>query len=773
MFNEFYRGKRVLVTGHTGFKGGWLSLWLNRLGAKVWGLSLPAPSNPNFHDIISGHAFKGEIECDIRNLEALSKAVKKVMPDLIFHLAAQPLVRLSYAQPLETFQTNALGTANLLEAVRKAELPCPVVVVTSDKCYENREWEFAYRENDPLGGHDVYSMSKAATELVAQAWNRSFFQPNEKLGPVVTVRAGNVIGGGDYAADRILPDCIRALIAKKPILVRNPHAVRPWQHVLECLSGYLWLATKLDRNDKSSRFVGAFNFGPEPSSRQPVRNLVEEVLANWPGKWVDSSDPKSVHEATLLTLSIEKAGALLRWSPAWDFQEAVGRSVAWYHARHAAKNNDMLTFSDAQIDAYEESARHKKIPWALTLNFKCRSCGSGNGTLILDLGIQPLANNLLRPEDLSRPEPKFPLRLAVCRSCWLLQIVDLVPPVQLFSEYLYFSSFSDLMLRHARQAAERYIKDFSLGQKSFVVEVASNDGYFLQYFKGAGVPCLGIEPAANIAKVAQEKGIETLVNFFGGEVAKNVASAGRPADLILGNNVFAHAPDINDFAAGLRALLKPKGRIILEFPYAVDFIEKTEFDTIYHEHVFYFNLTTLKPLFERHGLNIFHVERLPIHGGSLRLFACHTGARPVQSSVADLLAEERRKGVPSLAWYEGFANQVLEIKNSLRELLHNLKQQKKSVAAYGASAKGSTLLNFFGLGREQLDFAADRSTYKQGRLTPGTHIPIVPPEQLLKKLPDYTLLLTWNFADEILEQQKAYRAKGGKFIIPIPKVTVV
>lgn len=409
----------------------------------------------------------------------------------------------------------------------------------------------------------------------------------------------------------------------------------------------------------------------------------------------------------------------------------------------------------------------------MNFHFQCRSCGSAQGALILDLGIQPLANNLLRPEDLSKPEPKFPLRLAVCQSCWLLQIVDLVPPVQLFSEYLYFSSFSDLMLRHARQAAERYIKEFSLSKQSFVAEVASNDGYFLQYFHGAGVPCLGIEPAANIAKVAQEKGIETLVNFFGSEVAKKLAASGRQADLILGNNVFAHAPDTNDFVAGLGALLKPKGRIVLEFPYAMDFIEKTEFDTIYHEHVFYFSLTALMPLFERHGLNIFHVERLSIHGGSLRLFACHAGAHAAQASVAALLAEEQRKGVPSVAWYEGFTDKVLEIKKSLLDLLHDLKRQKKSVAAYGASAKGSTLLNFFGLGHEQLQFAADRSTYKQGRLTPGTHIPIVPPEQLLEKMPDYTLLLTWNFADEILEQQKAYRAKGGKFIIPIPKVTVV
>src|SRR5215475_6080407 len=305
--------------------------------------------------------------------------------------------------------------------------------------------------------------------------------------------------------------------------------------------------------------------------------------------------------------------------------------------------------------------------------FQCRSCGSRQGVLVLDLGIQPLANNLLREQDLSKPEPKFPLQLAVCQSCWLLQITDLVPPTQLFSEYLYFSSFSDALLRHAREAAERYIREFSLNGQSHVVEIASNDGYLLQNFTKAKIPCLGIEPAANIAKVAREKGIETLVEFFGNDVAKKLAASGKKADLILGNNVFAHAPNINDFVAGLKTLLQPKGRIILEFPYGIDLIEHTEFDTIYHEHVFYFTVTALQPLFVRHGLGIFRVERLPIHGGSLRLFASHTGAHAIEDSARNLLAEERRKGADSLRYYEGFANQVLEIKQALLDLLAKLK----------------------------------------------------------------------------------------------------
>ncbi len=409
----------------------------------------------------------------------------------------------------------------------------------------------------------------------------------------------------------------------------------------------------------------------------------------------------------------------------------------------------------------------------MSLDFQCRSCDSRNGTLLLDLGLQPLANNLLRPEDLGRPEPKFPLRLAVCQSCWLMQITDLVPPVDLFSEYLYFSSFSDALLRHSREAVECHIRNFGLNEQSHVVEIASNDGYLLQNFLNAKVPCLGIEPAANIAKVAREKGIETLVEFFGKKLATRLAADGRQADLVLGNNVFAHAPDTNDFGAGLQTLLKPSGRVVLEFPYGVEFIEHTEFDTIYHEHVFYFTLTALQPLFERHGLTIFRIERLPIHGGSLRLFAGHRGAHAVEASVTGLLAEEKQKGVNSPSWYEGFAQQAQGIKRDLVELLARLKSEGRRVAAYGASAKGSTLLNFCGVGPDALEFVVDRSTYKQGRLTPGTHLPIVPPEELLKRQPDYTLLLTWNFADEILAQQAAYRDAGGQFIVPIPKVRVV
>lgn len=409
-------------------------------------------------------------------------------------------------------------------------------------------------------------------------------------------------------------------------------------------------------------------------------------------------------------------------------------------------------------------------------SFCCRSCGSTRAHTVLDLGLQPLANNLLRPEDLGAEEPRFPLVMAVCNDCWLLQITETVPPVKLFTEYLYFSSVSDALLNHARNAAQRYRQDYQLDSKSLVVEVASNDGYLLQNFVEASIPCLGVEPARNIAEVARERGIPTWNQFFNTSTALEIVAQKGAADLILGNNVFAHAPDTNDFVAGLATLVKPHGRIVLEFPYACDLVEHLEFDTIYHEHVFYFSLTALVPLFRRHDLEIFHAERIPIHGGSLRIFVGKSGAHSVTNAVTQLLAEERTKGVDTPNYYENFSRKVLALKAELLKLIGDLRSQGHRLCAYGASAKGSTLLNFYGLGREGvdcLDFVVDRSAAKQGRLTPGTHLPILPVEELMTRKPRHALLLTWNFSEEILRQQQAWRDAGGKFILPIPEVKIV
>lgn len=364
-FLNAYAGRRVLVTGHTGFKGSWLSLWLHTLGAHVIGFSLPPTAPPNLHEVVREGGFAQEFFADIRDAQAVTEAVRTAQPDFIFHLAAQPLVRLSYAEPVETFEVNVMGTVRLLEAVRAAGLACPVLVVTSDKCYENRGWEWGYRETDPLGGHDVYSMSKAATELVAQAWRRSFFQTDSRLGPLATVRAGNVIGGGDYAADRIVPDCVRALLAGQPIGIRSPRATRPWQHVLDCLSGYLWLGAKLAGPAPEARLADAFNFGPDARSNQPVAALVREFLQHWPGEWRDESRADAPHEANFLHLSTDRATQWLGWSPTWDFGTAVRETARWYHARHVARA-DMTAFSRGQIASFTAAATARGLTWART-----------------------------------------------------------------------------------------------------------------------------------------------------------------------------------------------------------------------------------------------------------------------------------------------------------------------------------------------------------------------------------------------------------------------
>ena len=411
----------------------------------------------------------------------------------------------------------------------------------------------------------------------------------------------------------------------------------------------------------------------------------------------------------------------------------------------------------------------------------CRACGAARLVPVLSLGSTPLANALPSREDLARPEATFPLDLVLCEACALVQITETVSPETLFRDYLYFSSFSDTMIEHARVLARRLTSARSLGAGSLVMEIASNDGYLLQHYMALGVPVLGIEPARNVARVAVEaRGVPTLVDFFGRELAVRVAAEGHRADVVHANNVLAHVADLGGVVAGIRAVLKDAatspglpGVAVVEAPYLRDMIDGTEFDTIYHEHLCYFSLTALDKLFERHDMRIVDVERLAIHGGSLRIFAAPGRGGAAGENVTRLLREEAvlRMGEP--AYYAGFAGRVERLKRELRSLLAQLKREGKRVAAYGASAKGSTLLNYVGVGAETIDFVADRSRHKQGRFTPGTHIPIVGPEELSVRNPDYTLLLTWNFADEILHQQAEYRAQGGRFIVPVPDVRVV
>jgi SAM-dependent methyltransferase len=402
----------------------------------------------------------------------------------------------------------------------------------------------------------------------------------------------------------------------------------------------------------------------------------------------------------------------------------------------------------------------------------CRSCAAPGLVSVLDLGTTPLANRLPTEAELAEPEPAYPLHLVFCPACALLQIDHSVSPDILFRDYLYFSSVSPALVQHAERNVLQQVGRMTLGPESLVIEAASNDGYLLQFFQQRGIPVLGIEPARNIAKVARERGIPTVDEFFGSELAGRLAAEGKRADLFMGNNVLAHVPDLNGFVAGIKTLLKPDGRSVIEAPYAKDMLDHVEFDTIYHEHLCYFTLTALDRLFRRHGMEVVDVERVAIHGGTIRFTAAHAGADRPSRAVIALLAEEQAWGADRLEGYTGFARRVEDLKRDLLQRLAALKSEGKRVAAYGASAKGSTLLNYFGIGRETIDFVVDRSPHKQGRYTPGTHLPILPAEKLTEAMPDYVLLLTWNFVDEILAQQAEYRGRGGKFLIPIPEVRV-
>jgi SAM-dependent methyltransferase len=405
----------------------------------------------------------------------------------------------------------------------------------------------------------------------------------------------------------------------------------------------------------------------------------------------------------------------------------------------------------------------------------CRFCGARLRHTFVDLGMSPLCQTHISPEQLNWMEPFYPLHAFVCEGCFLVQLEEYVSPTELFTEYAYFSSYSDSWVEHARRYAEAMIRRLGLDAQSRVVELASNDGYLLQHFVRAGIPVLGVEPAANVAQVAVQKGIPTLVRFFGRDTAREIAEEVGRADLLLGNNVLAHVPRLNDFVAGMKILLKPGGVITMEFPHLYRLMEGNQFDTIYHEHFSYFSFFTAEKVFAAHGLTLFDVEELPTHGGSLRIYARHAENRalPVSAAVDALRRRELEAGVTRLETYASFAEQVKETKREILEFLIRAKRAGKRVAGYGAPGKGNTLLNYCGIRTDFLDYTVDRSPYKQGKFTPGTRIPILHPDKIAQTRPDYVFILPWNLKDEIVRQMAHVRDWGGKFVVPIPTVSVL
>jgi 2-polyprenyl-3-methyl-5-hydroxy-6-metoxy-1,4-benzoquinol methylase len=404
----------------------------------------------------------------------------------------------------------------------------------------------------------------------------------------------------------------------------------------------------------------------------------------------------------------------------------------------------------------------------------CRFCGSPLEHTFVDLGLSPLSNSYLRAEQLNQMEPFYPLHARVCSSCFLVQVEEFERPQNIFGNYSYFSSYSSTWLQHASDFAAMAVERFRLNGSSRVIEIASNDGYLLQYFRKRGISVLGIEPAENVAVAAREKGIETLTKFFGVATAQHLTESGVQGDLVIGNNVLAHVPDLNDFVAGLKRVLKAGGTISLEFPHLLRLIQENQFDTIYHEHFSYFSLSTAEKILAHHGLQVYDVEELPTHGGSLRAYAAHIeDGKTTSARVSELREREMKAGVGSIGTYTCFSEQVRETKRALLEFLIGAKRQRKKIVGYGAPAKGNTLLNYCGIGRDFLDFTADISPHKQSHFLPGTHIPIFHPDMIRQARPDFVLILPWNLREEITQQLAYIREWGGRFVVPIPRVEVI
>ena len=405
----------------------------------------------------------------------------------------------------------------------------------------------------------------------------------------------------------------------------------------------------------------------------------------------------------------------------------------------------------------------------------CRFCGAPLHTTFVDLGMSPLCESYLGIAELNQMEPFYPLHVYVCEQCFLVQLEEYVSPAHIFTEYAYFSSYATTWLQHAKAYTDLMIERFQLHAASQVVEIASNDGYLLQYFVAKNIPTLGIEPAANVAKVALAKGVPTLVEFFGTGCAHKLAAEGQQADLLIGNNVLAQVPDINDFVAGMQILLKPQGVITVEFPHLMRLMAGNQFDTIYHEQFSYFSFMTAEKIFAAHGLILFDVEELSTHGGSLRIYARHQAdsSKPISERVEQLRQREIEAGFREMACYRDFAEQVKATKRNLLNFLNQAKATGKQIVGYGAPGKGNTLLNYCGIRTDFLDYTVDRNPYKQGKFLPGTHIPIYHPDKICETRPDYILILPWNFKDEILQQLAYARAWGAQFVVPIPEVTIV
>lgn len=759
---------RVLVTGHEGYIGAVMVPALQARGHEVVGCDIGLFAGCDLGPPPAAIPMRA---LDVRDITP--EALEELGPlDAVVHLAALSNDPLGEIDPTLTHAINHEGTVALARAARRRGVPR---FLFASSCSLYGAGEGLLTEAAPMGPLTAYARSKVESDAALTALADASFSP-------VFLRNATAYGVSPrLRLDVVLNNLVGwATTTGRVRLLSDGLAWRPLVHVDDICAAFA-AALEAPRDQVHAE---AFNVGVSGENFR-IRELAELVREVVPGCEVEYA-PGGATDHRDYRVDFDKARrSLPGFAPRWTARlgaEQLQRAYREHHLSPAELHGGPLVRLAWLRSRLQAGVLGQDLRWRSGAApptepaFTCRSCSHPACDPMLDLGTLPLANRLLDAEALPQPEPRYPLATVSCPRCTLVQITQTVAPEALFRDYVYFSSVSDALVEHARALVEHTIAARALDERSWVVEIASNDGYLLQHYQRAGIPVQGIDPARNVAEVARrERGIPTIDEFFDRGLAERLRAQGRRASVIHAHNVLAHVADLHGVVAGVEHLLADDGIAIFEVPYLRSLIDHVEFDTIYHEHLCYFSLTALVAVFGRHALVVDDVERLEIHGGSLRLRVSRAGPDPCHRAapaVHELLREEASWGVARPERYLGFAGRVQALRTELVELIDDLRDQGHRIAAYGASAKGTTLLNAFGIGRERLEFVVDRSVVKQGRYTPGTHLPIHAPEHLLEQMPAYTLLLTWNFAEEIIEQQHEYRRRGGRFIIPVPTPTI-
>ncbi len=771
---------RVLVTGHRGYIGVVLTPMLEAAGHEVAGIDsdlyerctfAPGGEMPQVPTILK----------DIRDIEAADL----LGFDAVLHLAALSNDPLGDFRPETTYEINFEGTMSVARAAKAAGVS-RFVFSSSCSNYGASGADFI-DENGAFNPVTPYGESKVKSELALAEMADDTFCPT-------FLRSATAYG----VSPRIRFDLVLNNLVAWAVTTGNIHMKSdgtPWRPIthIEDISR-AFLAT-LDTPVEKIRNE-AFNVGVTEHNYQ-IRELAEIVADVVPGCEVTFADDAGPDKRSYRVNCDKIQRVMPHFKPQWDARKGAQSLYESYLAqdltleefegpRYQRIGHIKKLIADDVIDVALKHTKNgvssrtpENVQEADPSDFVadsakvcCISCGHKGLSPILDLGLMPRSDGLLEESGLTHKESLVPLRLGYCPDCTLVQLLETRPPEEMFGDdYVYFSSYSEDLLKHSRENALELIEKRKLGPDNLVVEIASNDGYMLQNFKGEGINVLGIDPASQPATAAREKGIETVIDFFGTRVAGELRAQGKRADIIIANNVVAHVADQNDLVAGMAELLADDGQVVVEFPYVRDMIDFIEFDTIYHEHLCYFSVGSAKTLFERHGLYLNDMRRVPIHGGSLRLFFGKTAA-PTQA-VADILAEEHELGLDRFDYYKTFGARVRAFRDQARKLVGNLKADGKRIAAYGAAAKGTIMLNFLQLNDRAIEYAVDKNVHKQGKYMPGVRIRIDEPERLMDDNPDYVIILPWNFRDEIIRQQQAFLQAGGKFVVPIPELEIV